>query len=428
MEKSINPEKDIINFVDFLFNCIKDNGTIFIVYTDLENSYSGDVTLDYYKNKYDENTKHCFSNIKKIYRARNYMFKENNIEKILRNKYNNFNIKIYETESYFYGNNLEDLAAMGLVGELLPSNNDIFDINKLKYILNLLYNNKININIEDRNILQKNMFKVNQNQVVYIIKKEQEQYNNISEEYKISKKLPFREYIEKNSLFELIGNINGFNVLDLACGEGHYSRILEKIGAKEVIGIDISENMINIAKKENQINNIKNVKYYNCNVTEMELLDIEVEYFDIVIAAYLLNYASSKEELFNFTKNIFKYLKPGCKFVTINDNPSIYCFDNCSLKYNYIKKLKNNNIPKNGDSIDWILFNSDSVNDKLCEFTTYHWDKDIYIEAFKHAGFNEIEFIPCTISEKGIKKYNDTYWNNFLNHPHFICIKAIKPF
>lgn len=430
VEKDINPEKDIIDFVDFLFNCLSYDGVIFLVYADLENSYVGEVTLDYYKNNYNENEEYYYSNIKKIYRARNYMFKENNIEKILKNKYDNFITEVYNLESFFYGDTLEDIATMSLVSELIPSNKDIFEIKKLNYVLNLVYEKKINIDKENKNILQKNMFKVNQNQILYIIKKnihKYDQYDNIYEKYKISKQLPFREYIEKNSLLSLIKDVKNLKVLDLACGEGHYTRIIRNLGAKEVVGIDISENMINMAKSENEINNIKNIKYYNCNVIDMNLLDIELEYFDIIVAAYLLNYAKSKEELFNFTKIIFKYLKPGCKFISINDNPSVCCNDNCSLKYHYLKKHKKNDIPKNGDCIEWSFYNSKNINDQLCKFDIYHWDKNLYIESLKNAGFDEINFVSCDVSKEGVNKYGKIYWDNFLRHPHLICIQAIKP-
>jgi hypothetical protein len=61
---------------------------------------------------------------------------------------------------------------MSLIGELIPSNNELFNINKLKHALNVLYNNEIiNITKENKNVIRNGMFKVNQDQVVYIIKK-----------------------------------------------------------------------------------------------------------------------------------------------------------------------------------------------------------------------------------------------------------------
>ncbi|CAG8794005.1 9819_t:CDS:1, partial [Racocetra persica] len=44
-------------------------------------------------------------------------------------------------------------------------------------------------------------------------------------------------------------SLKGKTVLDLACGTGVYSRIAAELGAKNVIGVDISSEMINIGIK-----------------------------------------------------------------------------------------------------------------------------------------------------------------------------------
>ncbi|MFW9982299.1 MAG: class I SAM-dependent methyltransferase, partial [Candidatus Thorarchaeota archaeon] len=41
-------------------------------------------------------------------------------------------------------------------------------------------------------------------------------------------------------IFEILGNVNGLSILDVACGQGYLSRILARNGAK-VVGVDISE-------------------------------------------------------------------------------------------------------------------------------------------------------------------------------------------
>lgn len=44
-------------------------------------------------------------------------------------------------------------------------------------------------------------------------------YDTIAAEYKNSKDLPFRKYIEEFTLFRLTGNLRGKHLLDLACGK-----------------------------------------------------------------------------------------------------------------------------------------------------------------------------------------------------------------
>jgi ubiquinone/menaquinone biosynthesis C-methylase UbiE len=61
----------------------------------------------------------------------------------------------------------------------------------------------------------------------------------------------YREGLNNPAAFELIGDITGLSVLDLACGEGYNTRILAGKSAK-VTGIDFSEKMIEFAKQEEE--------------------------------------------------------------------------------------------------------------------------------------------------------------------------------
>ena len=61
----------------------------------------------------------------------------------------------------------------------------------------------------------------------------------------------YREGLNNPAAFELIGNVAGLTVLDLACGEGYNTRILAGKKAK-VTGIDFSSKMIEFAKQEEE--------------------------------------------------------------------------------------------------------------------------------------------------------------------------------
>lgn len=76
------------------------------------------------------------------------------------------------------------------------------------------------------------------------------EYDAIAGAYKDSKQLSFRKYIEEYSLFESLGDIGGVKALDLACGEGFYTRKLKRAGAGEVLGVDVSAEMIRLAEAE----------------------------------------------------------------------------------------------------------------------------------------------------------------------------------
>src|SRR6202035_1524228 len=118
------------------------------------------------------------------------------------------------------------------------------------------------------------------------------QYNDIAEQYKRSKQVPWRYHIEQHSLFELLGDVSGKSVLDLACGEGHYKRMLRRLGASRVVGVDLSSKMIELAQTTERENPLGVADL----VGDAQSVKVPGS-FDVVVAAYLLNYARTPEEM-----------------------------------------------------------------------------------------------------------------------------------
>src|SRR6185312_14928001 len=117
-------------------------------------------------------------------------------------------------------------------------------------------------------------------------------YNAIADRYKRAKQQPWRSYVESFTLLSLIGEVSGLAVVDLACGEGYYTRILRRQGASSAVGLDLSEGMIALASAEEAAHPL-GIQYL---VGDGRKLDFS-ESFDLAAAAYLLNYARNREEL-----------------------------------------------------------------------------------------------------------------------------------
>lgn len=101
--------------------------------------------------------------------------------------------------------------------------------------------------------------------------------------------------VEIRTIFDLAGDIHGKSVLDLACGYGLFSREYKNRGASKVIGVDISDNMIAIAKSKSQQYS-DDIEFHVRNVCKMESFGK----FDIVNAAWLFCHAESIEDLENY--------------------------------------------------------------------------------------------------------------------------------
>jgi 2-polyprenyl-3-methyl-5-hydroxy-6-metoxy-1,4-benzoquinol methylase len=55
---------------------------------------------------------------------------------------------------------------------------------------------------------------------------------------------------ESYTFFRMVGALAGQRVLDLACGFGFYTRLLKQRGAAQVLGVDLSPEMIRLANRE----------------------------------------------------------------------------------------------------------------------------------------------------------------------------------
>ena len=239
-------------------------------------------------------------------------------------------------------------------------------------------------------------------------------YDAVAKEYKRSKLAPWRTYIERYSLLKLLGKVRGKSVLDLACGEGFYSRLVRERGAARVVGVDLSSGMIGLgiaAEKESPLGieyRVGDAKAYQTD-----------ERFDIVAAAYLLNYADTEEKLAAMCQTVARSLKPGGRFVTVNNNPS-QSPDRyqATRKYGVVKSERGEHQP--GAVITYTIFqDGGSFN-----FDNYYLSPAVYERALKAAGLRAIEWLEPELSPEWDGPTD--YWDDFLDDPPVIFLQCRK--
>lgn len=240
------------------------------------------------------------------------------------------------------------------------------------------------------------------------------QYDAIAESYQDSKQLPFRKYIESYSLFEILGDIRGATVLDLACGDGFYTRKVKQAGALAVTGVDLSAEMIKLAEKEERTRPL-GCKYLQRNVAE---LDVSAQ-VELVVAMYLLNYAKTKEELLRFVEVAYNSLRPGGRFVGFNDNVQCVPKGTLSLaQYGLEKECAA--APKEGDVILYKMINEDGTQ---FEFENYFLKPETYQWAFQRAGFADFQWVGPYLHPS---QQHNPFWDAFMSHPPVIGFRAAK--
>src|SRR3989344_6325353 len=158
-----------------------------------------------------------------------------------------------------------------------------------------------------------------------LAKEARKNYNLIAKSYHEARTNPktngwfYNEYLEMPTTLKLLGNVKGKKVLDMGCGTGLYARILKKKGAN-IKGIDISEEMIKIAREESP-----DIEFKIGNINKLPYKDEE---FDIVLAALVMEYFSSWSMVL---KEVRRVLKDNGLFVFSTGNPVI----NATHRINY---------------------------------------------------------------------------------------------
>lgn len=110
--------------------------------------------------------------------------------------------------------------------------------------------------------------------------------------------------------------INGKKVLDAACGEGYGSFLMKQWGASEVIGIDISEDALNVAQKKFAG---KGVSFINHTV---EVLPFEDNSFDVVVSYETIEHLDCPEKFLAELRRVAK--NDGTILVSCPNDPYYY--------------------------------------------------------------------------------------------------------
>ena len=110
----------------------------------------------------------------------------------------------------------------------------------------------------------------------------------------------------------LFPDMSGLKVLDLGCGYGWHCKYAAEQGAASVLGIDLSEKMIDRAR---EINGDERITYRICGLEEYEYPEEE---YDCVVSNLALHYI---EDLDTVYQKICRTLKPGGIFLLNIEHP-----------------------------------------------------------------------------------------------------------
>ena len=265
------------------------------------------------------------------------------------------------------------------------------------------------------------------------------QYDAIASAYVYFKTLPPVRVETANLCAAVAPYVAGARVLDLACGAGHYSRLLLEWGASSVIGVDISSAMIAVAERQRETSPEeirKRLRFEVGDAATLGKVDGDAG-FDLVTGMWLLNYAGTTEEVRKMFETILSNLKLGGVFVGIlpeamgltemeelkerYDALVQRRWDSWSITVRLFERLE-----EEGRMLGWKARvqakgkdGGDGVN-----FVNYQLGKEVYEEAARKAGLQEALEWRTAVLDEDIKKQaaenDEDFWRQYLEiGPHF---------
>ncbi|AGC47106.1 hypothetical protein MYSTI_05830 [Myxococcus stipitatus DSM 14675] len=241
-----------------------------------------------------------------------------------------------------------------------------------------------------------------------------EQFDHIGskyEEFKTKTPLPIPE---RHTFQRLVGNLGGKRVLDLACGSGHYSRFLKALGAEWVEGVDISPEMIQLAREFEQKQPV-GLRYHVMDARELSRLGD----YDLVTSVYLLNYAQTREELRSMCRGAIANLKPGGRFVSVTANPG---FDMHRSNFTAYGVEVLSETFEHGRHHCRALF----LTEPPTPFEYFRWSTDAYESAFAEAGFRNVAWHPIDIPQEAIDRFGEDFWRDYRENSLIIALSGQK--
>ncbi|KOV67644.1 ToxA protein [Streptomyces sp. MMG1121] len=222
--------------------------------------------------------------------------------------------------------------------------------------------------------------------------------------------MPLAQYVEAPSFLGMVGDVTGKNVIDLACGTGFYSRELKRRGATDVLGVDISGEMVRAAEGIERADPL-GVRY---EVGDVADLSPAQERFDVATAVMLLNYAETVTEFERLCRRVHENLKSGGRFFMLHQTPE-YDFSGPSPRpYGFLTELTGEECGIGPRVKITALLEGAPIS-----FTAGLARREVFETCLAKVGFSEITWVPTEVSPAGIAAYGDEFWADYRANPAF---------
>ncbi len=205
------------------------------------------------------------------------------------------------------------------------------------------------------------------------------------------------------ALLQIVGDIAGQRVLDACCGEGYVTRLLADRGA-QVLGIDISSNLIALARQKEQ-QEPRGIEYRVHDLCQP--LPALAQAFDVIVCNMGLN---DVREHASFIASLSQMLAPTGRIVLSLNNP-----------YSAVMRDKVKNYFDSGQSGAYAGLTRAGV-----PVPFYHRTFEEYLHAFARQGLYLRAFSDCRPSLEHLQTGSPRA-ERYYRFPFFMVLELFRP-
>lgn len=226
------------------------------------------------------------------------------------------------------------------------------------------------------------------------------------------------EYVEKPAMYGKLPDVSGLDILCVGCGTGEECHHLKSLGARHIVGIDISDGLIAYARKS--------YPDMDFHVMDMEQLTFPPESFDLVYSSLVMHYVDSWK---NTLESVHSVLKPGGKFLFSTHHPVTWgaertrTVDVRSSLLGYTKFKNSNTFETRGDYLNTRRIDDVWFGD--FEVSYVHRSMEALLKDILESKFELSDYVePKAIG--ACREVNPAYWEIHQKIPTFIIFELLK--
>ncbi|KAH7130843.1 S-adenosyl-L-methionine-dependent methyltransferase [Dactylonectria macrodidyma] len=246
------------------------------------------------------------------------------------------------------------------------------------------------------------------------------QYDSFAPKYASVEELPCSK-LEAELVRNALGNCSDLRVLDLGGGSGLHARRAVDAGAAVVDVIDISPEMMRAGQDvETQLGRQGRIRWFEADVTRplAEQVNLQQEGYDIVMANWVFDHATSISDLESMWENVVAGLKPRGKFIGVRAKSvraEYMSYGKYGVTFTEVEEIPHGLKYKVG-CVTQPPFSFEATSME----STYSLSDDIARE------LELVDFQVCRPEDTDIVKNDLEFWDDYIKDPNFVVVVARK--